>query len=173
MNEIGWLIKRLINRLKTICSALIMNNAMVHIVKIVITFIIVLLFAVLLYFLNRTSRKKRLIVINSNREALSKDRYVNMLVKRGYPKHHVSALYDMIMEYINVKGFYPYPDDDFLKTYELTEINISKFFNRLCDKFALAKFTKEDVLQFEKDFEVFNAESVLSVLEKQEARMKE
>ena len=137
---------------------------MVLLVKTIITLGIILLFALVLFFLNRTSRKKRLIAINSSRSLLSRDRYLGIHVPMGFKKRHVEVLYDVLHDSIGIIGFCLHPDDDIIKMYEVADLD--ELIENMCTKLGLRKPLQEDFDQMQKQFKIITAEVVLTLLKR-------
>lgn len=137
---------------------------MVLLVKTIITIGIILLFALVLYFLNRTSRKKRLIAINSGRPLLSRDRYIGILVPMGFKKGHVEVLYDVLHDFIGIIGFCLHPEDDIIKMYEAGDLD--ELIEKMCVRLGLRKHSQEDFDQMQEQFKIIKAEAVLTLLKK-------
>ncbi len=100
---------------------------------------------------------------SDSRPYLSKTKYINILVSKGYEKQQIEIVYDTIKEFITWDFFCIYPEGDIYKIYGLDDLDDIELFDVICGKLNLRKVEQKDCDLISDQFETVNAEYILAL----------
>src|SRR5690606_37106226 len=130
---------------------------------IIITLVILCLIVALGYYQKR-QQDKTLQLLNESRPKLTRSEYINLLVEKGFDKHHVEVVYDNIRKLIAMDDFSIYPQDDIHDAYAIDDLEDIEFMDTICKELNLRKANQKDCNLLNKEMKTFNAEYILTII---------
>ena len=129
---------------------------------IIITLVILCLIVALGYYQKR-QHNKTLQLLNESRPKLTRSEYINLLVEKGFDKHHVEVVYDNIRKLIDREDFSIYPEDDIHNAYGIDDLEDDEFISNICKALHIRTANQEDCNLLNKEMKTFNAEYILTI----------
>lgn len=130
----------------------------------IVIIIVTVVFLLVVYNYYQSKRaKKKLRELNESRPELSRIKYINRLVLKGFDKHHAEVVYDTIKEFIRMDDISIYPEDDIHVIYGVEELQDMELIDRVCDKLNLRRANQKDCDELNEKLKVFNAEYILTL----------
>lgn len=102
--------------------------------------------------------------LNNSRPYLSREEYIEILINKGYQKEHIGVVYDEIKEMLGLDFFSIYPEDDIYVVYGIDDLDDIELFDRISEKLELRKVEQKDCDLISDNFEIVNAEYILSIM---------
>ncbi|QWX83609.1 hypothetical protein H0I23_14295 [Cellulophaga sp. HaHaR_3_176] len=101
---------------------------------------------------------------NKNRPKISKQKYIQRLVEKGFEEDHIEVFYNEIKRIIGIDNFPIYPEDDIYENYGLWDLDDIDLIDNICVKLKVRKAEQKDFNELGKTFNKMNAESILTLI---------
>jgi hypothetical protein len=120
-------------------------------------------------FFSKRRKKRGLVEIAKDRDTLSKEDYIESLVKKGHKRNHIEVIYDNISTHLAFQ-FSIYPEDDVRVICNLYDLDDIEFIIEVFSKLEI-EYPNDNVFEIvEKRHNCFNIEYILDLVKEQEKK---
>lgn len=133
--------------------------------KTILILISIIVVLTLIYFIQRKDRRNKLLDLDKTRKRFTKTDFIKYFELKGYNEDSISAIYDEIFKFIELKDFSLMPNDNLHEICGFIDLDDVEFMDRICSRLGINNPIQDDLDILNEKHKNFTPEYLLDLIQ--------